>query len=151
MALAPVTETMRPIETVDLWPEAPVAPRDGLVSMFLVHLEWTAAAGAELSVAAMHVRDVQRDGRSPRTSVPSDLALRISSLPPCSCTSALAIGRPRPVPSRQRERPASTWANGVSATAISSLVMPRPVSRMRTRDAAIGKRARLDVTEPPAG
>ena len=46
------------------------------------------------------------------TSVPSDLALRISSRPPCSCTSALAIGRPSPVPSRQRERLASTWPNG---------------------------------------
>ena len=85
------------------------------------------------------------------TSVPSVFALRISSRPPCSCTSALAIGRPSPVPSRQRERLASTWPNGVSATAISSPVMPKPVSRTRTVAPPPAPVPASIVTEPPGG
>ena len=84
----------------------------------------------------------KRDGSVTATSVPSDLALRISSLPPCSCTSALAIGRPRPAPSRQREWLASTCAKGVSATAISVLRHADARIADADRGAAVGERTR---------
>ena len=133
MALAPVTDTMRPIER-------------SLLSEFRLRRDRTSCCEVPSCPRSSHARcraaharcpcmsdTSNREGRVTVTSVPSDLALRISRRPPCSCTSALAIGRPSPVPSRQRERLASTWAKGVRATAISSAASCRARCRARTR------------------
>ena len=48
------------------------------------------------------------------------------------------MGSPSPVPSRQRAWLESTWPKGVSATAMSSSLMPTPVSQIVHDDAAVG-------------
>ena len=90
-----------------------------------------------------------RMGKRTSTEVPLPFSLLILSSPPCSCTSARAMGSPRPVPSRQRAWLASTWPKGVNATETSSGVMPTPVSR--TVASRISPRASaLTSTVPPS-
>ena len=147
MALAPVTDTMRPMD-------GPAASRRGrgcgsmepvICGSMRSRLGRAPCSPASRGALRRCTSDTsERDGSTTVTSVPSDLALRISRRPPCSCTSALAIGRPSPAPSRQRERPASTWPNGVSATAISSLGHAEAGVAHAHRGAAAGAGARLD-------
>ena len=102
------------------------------------------------AVAGVDANGRSRAGSMMTTSVPAPFFERISSTPPCSSTSALAIGSPRPAPSRQRERPPSTWPNGVIAISISSAVMPTPLSRIMTTTPLLFVRSASTEIVPPS-
>ena len=101
MALEPVTDTMRPSD-LSLAAGARVAP--GMVNcMSAVSLTMRAPD------ARHHPeRSALMNGKLTSTDVPMPFWLLILSSPPCNLTSALAIGSPSPVPSRQRAWLAST-------------------------------------------
>ncbi len=105
MAFEPVTETMRPIEwsarvarQTGSWRGSCMVAHvlDGLARQMARSRFETCSGGLRLRIPSC-VREATRRLRCPCPSRD-----RISIWPPCSSTSALAIGRPRPVPSRQR-------------------------------------------------
>src|SRR5690348_4935798 len=80
--------------------------------------------------------------------VPTLSSLSRRSSPPCSSISALAMGRPRPVPSLRRVRWSSTCSNGSSTFSSCSRGMPTPVSLTVIKRSPCLSRLQSTMTRP---